>query len=1376
MLSVICAQLYDGLEKDEKITLEKVGNLNYTLLAFYEEKIKGIPSKDRKYIEKELVNGGKRRSVPKKEFDRAAPDSKFLYNDKVVSRRILTKFPMPGSGDEHIEFIHDRIAEVVKQRKDDYSARCRRIFLYVVLAAIVVSSLLATFYSGGNSADKNRLVSNLVKCDDHFFTSNDSLWVDHNRISRNAMVETFAIFDKSEYEVSDCPYLSVIDLSKLGRDSLKLTLYDCPVLANIILPDSIKNLELQIYNCPNLQVHINQGLGNLEINATGGQLSFRVDNDVYRYVWYDKKLWDIELKRILFANVSQGSYVKSVNGTTVNCRFPSEIREKQVDYGGITFINTNYDVSDENLAHEGGGGHDFNYRHNSHDTIHRQDIGHGDDFVTLPDSMALIENSLFENCPKLTRVDMPKTLERISDNAFKGCRLLTGIELPSTLAYIGNNAFRGCIHLKEIVIPENVKEIGSSAFEGCSSLKKVIFQGDSLRLGARAFANCSALTDIKLPANCDYPTGNYFSHPFLNCPLVSKELLNNSEAPKTIAKSGNTCFVSGDIILLDDQDHEIHIPPLPRCSWFFDREPLHVTDIFVPYPQPDVVVNNYRNEKSKMSFRLYLDNDLKGGITLHVPYGCKRYYESLPEFSEFRLIEEMTEWEARKDYIDYLINLVVLTLHTWKGFAYLVIYFCLTLVGFRLVRKHKENKVSHYSTKLLNVWAILYPLFISLTALSCFWFLRHIVGWTEPVSGITAVIIALLVISWCYFIEFYGVGSLHGSKHVVKQLSQGKQKSFIGSDVLSKFTLFKSYILHTKWYCLGGVLFVLLMLGVVNYCLHRPNDVQSAVSQGNYKLALQLMSDRVLTTDSLTSTDVYELRQLLIKSGLKPRIVEDVPPLNCDKLYTWGSAVLTAICGDTLHSWYNGTYAKWPMKSVYGEWKYNNTYCAFDRTNHFIVHYNAQNDTSSIFNMKSPQCDSRPLLQLKGRIVGSHLSGPLYWTENDRRYSLSDDHGRTIPLPQEFYNDSVLSYKDFEGHSCSFKTMFPSLLSEDQSLACVNLKERATGKTVNYLIGAFNDGPRIQKLSDGVSFVGFISDGKYVVLKYRSRRPGEPRSEDDEEKIRVCSLDHNLTTIMEFENKYWPVCNGDVMVVDKGNEQFTVYNPDNTVQTIDIEGRFKMLYKHVVYYQKKGQRYLYNSDTGQHEVIEEKYCSSHASILFLGDCLIVYDDIYGVAHVFTFNNKLRHVGEIRANQFEREYGSSYLKAFRGDSVQYYFIDDIIMPGAILPNSISDYYLQKDFITPRSSNEQETAYRIYPLRDEQKDFFLELNVQKEGERSSSDPIIVGGYILQPIMDWRTTEGQILRMHYEGTQELILRSSLSSDRKERLIKLLENFEVQ
>lgn len=1376
MLSVICAQLYDGLEGDEKISLEKVGNLNYTLSAFYEEKIREIPSKERKYIERELVNGWKRRSVPKKEFDQAAPNSVFLYNDKVVSRRILTKFPMPGSGDEHIEFIHDRIAEVVKQRKEDLAARHRHIMLYFLLAAIVALSLFATFYLGSNSMDKNRLMSNLVKCDDHYFTTNDTLWVDQERISRNALVETFAIFDKSEYAVENCPYLSVIDLSKLGRDTLKLTLHNCPVLANISLPDSIQDLHLNIHNCPNLQIHINRGLGNLKINIDSGSLTFRIDNDVDRYVWYDKILWDIERKKILYANTSQGNYAISNNGNSINCRFPSAIRENQMNYDGKTFINTNYDVADVNLENRGGSGHNYKYNHNPHDTIHRQDVGRGDDYVILPDSMALIENSLFYKCPKLTRVDMPVTLERIEDNAFNGCRLLTNIELPPTLTYIGNSAFKGCLHLKELVIPQSVTEIGASAFEGCSSLEKVVFQGHSIRIGARAFANCSALSDIQMPALCDYSTDNYFSHPFLNCPLVNKELSNKAEAPRTIVKSGHTRFVSGDYILLDDQDYEIRIPPLRRCTWTFDREPLYVTDIYVPYPQPDVVDNNYKNEKAQASFRLNLDNDLKGGITLHVPYGCKRYYESVPDFSDFRQIEEMSEWEARKGYIEYLANLVVTTLQTWRGATYLVIYFCLAIVGFNLAKRQKKDRTTLKSRFLLYIWAFLYPLFISLAALSFFWFLRHLVGWTEFVSAIVAIIMALLMVTWCYLLEFCGLGSLFGMENTKKEMKSGKRNYSFGFFSSSQFLSVWNKLLRMKWCIWGIALFLFFLLGIVGYCSHRPNDMHTALSQGKYELALQYMTDRVLETDTLSSTDIHELRQMLIKSGLQPRYVKDAL-LDCDDFYSWGGATLTAVCGDTLHCWYNGVYAKWPIKSIYGQWKYNGGYCAFDKVHKLIVHYDAQNDTSSIFDMNSPQYDSNPKLQLKGRVVGSNLTGPLFWTEKDRIYLLSDYQGRTVSLPQEFYKDSIVSYRERDGLSVSTKSIFTSLLSLTKGdVASVSLKERGKEHTNRYIFGESNKGPVIYKLKEDEIFEGFLSGGKYVVLNCRIRKPSASPDDWDEEKIRVCTFDQDLTTIKEFDFGFGSTgCNGDVLVVPQSQEKFSVFCPDHSNQVVDLEGRYIKQYKHIVYYLKDGQYCLYNIDNERQDVIEAKYYSAHAGSLFLGDFLILYDNTYGVAHAFTFNNMLRHIDEIRADRFEYVHAGPYLKVFRGDSLQYYHIDDKILPGAILPRSLNDAYRQGDFLTPHSYEDQQTTYRIYPLRDELDNFYFELSAQK-GESRITEPIVTGDYILQTIRDERGTKGQILRMRYEGLQDMVLRSCLNNDRKKKLINSLKKSDIR
>ena len=59
-----------------------------------------------------------------------------------------------------------------------------------------------------------------------------------------------------------------------------------------------------------------------------------------------------------------------------------------------------------------------------------------------------------------------RKLRSISINAFENCTKLTAIEIPETVENIGSNAFAGCTSIKSIIISEGVTWISRNAFSG----------------------------------------------------------------------------------------------------------------------------------------------------------------------------------------------------------------------------------------------------------------------------------------------------------------------------------------------------------------------------------------------------------------------------------------------------------------------------------------------------------------------------------------------------------------------------------------------------------------------------------------------------------------------------------------------------------------------------------------------------------------------------------------------------------------------------------------------------------------------------------------------------------------------------------------------
>ena len=119
--------------------------------------------------------------------------------------------------------------------------------------------------------------------------------------------------------------------------------------------------------------------------------------------------------------------------------------------------------------------------------------------VVVPEGVASIGESAFEDCKKLTSIALPESVTSIGDGAFRGCSSLTSVTLPEGVTSIGDSAFRWCSSLMSINLPESLTSIGDWAFSGCSSLTSITLPEGVTAIGDSAFSFCTELTSVTLP-------------------------------------------------------------------------------------------------------------------------------------------------------------------------------------------------------------------------------------------------------------------------------------------------------------------------------------------------------------------------------------------------------------------------------------------------------------------------------------------------------------------------------------------------------------------------------------------------------------------------------------------------------------------------------------------------------------------------------------------------------------------------------------------------------------------------------------------------------------------------------------------------------------
>ena len=144
--------------------------------------------------------------------------------------------------------------------------------------------------------------------------------------------------------------------------------------------------------------------------------------------------------------------------------------------------------------------------------------------------LEILGTSIFENCSKLSYVNIPKC-SKLCRNAFLNCSNLISIDAKNC-TNIESKAFEGCTNLSYVIIPncinipnnmfsgfrnltsiklDNLKSIGYGVFQGCEKLNSIDIRNCE-KINSNAFLNCSSLLSIYIP-NCSI----IYSHAFRNC-------------------------------------------------------------------------------------------------------------------------------------------------------------------------------------------------------------------------------------------------------------------------------------------------------------------------------------------------------------------------------------------------------------------------------------------------------------------------------------------------------------------------------------------------------------------------------------------------------------------------------------------------------------------------------------------------------------------------------------------------------------------------------------------------------------------------------------------------------------------------------------------
>lgn len=182
--------------------------------------------------------------------------------------------------------------------------------------------------------------------------------------------------------------------------------------------------------------------------------------------------------------------------------------------------------------------------------------------IDLPKNLTSIGVSMFENCSSLETINLPEVLTTIEPNAFSGCSSLSSINLPEKLTSIGSSAFSHCSNMTSVDIPDLVSTIEYATFWYCTSLTSVHLPMNLTSIDDEAFYYCYRIENIDYGAT--YPVtassalfdGNVYEKAILNMPNASLMDIKATEPwnmfGHIIAKDGSIGFVSSG----DDFEYE----------------------------------------------------------------------------------------------------------------------------------------------------------------------------------------------------------------------------------------------------------------------------------------------------------------------------------------------------------------------------------------------------------------------------------------------------------------------------------------------------------------------------------------------------------------------------------------------------------------------------------------------------------------------------------------------------------------------------------------------------------------------------------------------------------------------------------------------------
>jgi len=823
------------------------------------------------------------------------------YLDALKEKRIINQRNF--GNDTYVQFVHDRLADVVKDRLNSRKDRTRSRWWTLTWGVAIALIFVFSIYKFAFSDNRNRVFSDLTEYTDLYLTSNDTAFFkgdNRGRLSNNTMVENLVINDTTSFQISSCTFLKKIDVD-IEDTVFFIDVQDCPMLKEMTFSNKVRQLKLgNVLKCPNLEIVLGPSIDTVIVEPNEAlpiEVAFRVEDNP-RFIWekaYDNQtnedvlkhvLWDVKAQSVLYAQCNVPS----------SFTFPLKIKAKKAYW----------ESAYPSYAKE--------YINNTSVNQRRRDA------MLVVDT--LWQNPIREYRGEADVVVLTDSIKTISAQAFRECKNLKKIVLSNTLQEIGDQAFYGLPLLDTVLIPREVKRIGKEAFANCQSLRKVILKSmQDLELGDRAFANCRQLQEVEMPDRVNAFCYYYSNNPFFRCDniknftglqrensifqkdgdvIVEKEkkwpfvvlptitsyqgeageikdgvfkwdgqiIHLTKEGYRHISDESNGKRIGdehfmidyiGRIILNSDSIiEELTIPiTMPKAQWDFLVQPSLLQDIYVPYPQPE-------SADSDEGLAFNLSTAVKQHITLHVPFGCKKYYENHPDFRDFKDVKEEARWRTYGNLLSLYYKKVVSRIRLWWSLA---LYALVVLVVCYVLNRWK--KISVFKSWWWATWSFvsLYTLFYLLYVVYELNFVRHgLVLMTDLILTTISSIAVPIMVLW-----FKDDISAWMSVWAESFKNQGKAGGHVS---LNQIVKDKGYRLlnwlKQRWFAILVCVLAIWGCKVLYSWWKEYNNVDIMVSKGNFKRAIELTYRQLMISDSLSLEQKESLGNLLSRATSLP--------------------------------------------------------------------------------------------------------------------------------------------------------------------------------------------------------------------------------------------------------------------------------------------------------------------------------------------------------------------------------------------------------------------------------------------------------------------------------------------------------------------------